>query len=62
MNVVTKTHVLTVARRAYGPDFARSVADRLPDRIDLDDAADTRLLFELGLTLDRLFDALGGEG
>ncbi len=62
MTVMTKTHVLAVARRAYGPDVARSLADRLPDRIDLDDAADARLLFELGLTPDRLFDALGGEG
>jgi hypothetical protein len=61
MTVLTKNHVLTVARRAYGADFAESVAERLPDRIDLDNAADRRLMFELGLTRDRLFDALGGE-
>lgn len=61
MNVMTKAHVLAVVRRAYGPDFARSVADRLPERTDLDDAADIRMLSELGLTPDRLFDALGGE-
>ena len=37
------------------------LAQRLPDRIDLDDPADTRLLFELGLTRDRLFSELGAE-
>jgi hypothetical protein len=61
MSVVTKTHVLTVARRAYGPEFAKSVAERLPDRIDLDEPADRKLLSELGLTPDRLFSALGAE-
>jgi hypothetical protein len=61
MSVVTKTHVLTVARRAYGPEFAESVAERLPDRIDLDEPADRKLLSELGLTPDRLFSALGAE-
>jgi hypothetical protein len=61
MTVITKTHALAVARRAYGPDYARSVAERLPDRIDLDKAADVALLFELGLTPDRLADALGAE-
>jgi hypothetical protein len=61
MSILTKTHVLTVARRAYGPDYAESVAGRLPDRLDLDSDADAKLLFELGLTPDRLFNALGGE-
>ena len=61
MAVVTKIHVLTVARRAYGPDYAESLAERLPDRINLDEPADRRLLFELGLTPDRLFNALGAE-
>ena len=40
-------------------DQARSVAGRLPDRIDLDNAAHARLLSELGLTPDRVFDDLG---
>ena len=61
MTMLMKTHVLRVARRAYGPDYAESVAERLPDRIDLDDPADADLLFRLGLTEDRLVDALGGE-
>jgi len=61
VTVITKTHALRVIRRAYGPDHAESLAERLPDRIDLDDAADRELLFKLGLTPDRLFGALGGE-
>jgi hypothetical protein len=61
MAIFTKSHALKVIRRAYGPDFAESVAGRLPDRIDLDNAADVELLFKLGLTPDRLFGALGGE-
>ena len=61
MTVIAKEEALNVIRRAYGPEHAESLAARLPDRIDLDDAADARLLFELGLTRDRLIDALGGE-
>jgi hypothetical protein len=61
MAVLTKTHVLTVARRVYGPEYAESLAGRLPERLDLDNDADAALLFELGLTPDRLFNALGGE-
>jgi hypothetical protein len=61
MAIITKTEALNVIRRAYGPDHAESLAERLPDQIDLDDAADAKLLFQLGLTRDRLFDALGGE-
>jgi hypothetical protein len=59
--LLTKTEALTIIRRAYGPAHAASLADRLPDRIDLDDEADVELLFELGLTRDGLFSALGGE-
>lgn len=61
MTVYTKPQALGVIRRAFGPDIAESVADRLPDRINPDNAADAELLFELGLSRDRLLDALGGE-
>jgi hypothetical protein len=61
MTVISKAHVLNVIRRVYGPDHAESLAERLPDRIDLDNAKDTKLLFELGLTRDGLFNALGAE-
>jgi hypothetical protein len=61
MTVVTKTDALEIIGRAYGPLHAKSLADRLPDQIDLDNEADLKLLFELGLTRDRLFTALGGE-
>ena len=61
MTVITKAHALKVIRRAYGPDHAESLAERLPDRIDLENPADTELLFELGLTRDRIFSELGAE-
>lgn len=61
MSTVTRSHVLNVVRRAFGPDFAESVRDKLPDRINLEDPADTRVLYDLGLTPDRLMGALGGE-
>jgi hypothetical protein len=61
MTVITKTQALSVIRRAYGPDHADSMAERLPDRIDLDNAADTRLLSELGVTPDSLYEAFGAE-
>lgn len=61
MTAITKTHALRVISRAYGRDRAESLAVRLPERIDLDDAAHTKLLSELGLTPDRLFNALGAE-
>ena len=59
--LLTKTETLTIIGRAYGPSHAESLADRLPDRIDLDDEADVELLLELGLTRDGLVGALGGE-
>jgi len=61
MRAITKIHILTVARRAYGHDYAKSIAPRLPDKADFDNAQDRQLLFELGLTPDRLFDAFGAE-
>ena len=61
MTVITKTHALQVLRRVFGPDQAESLAASLPDRIDLDNAADTERLFQLGLTRDRLFNELGAE-
>ena len=61
MAVITKTHALNVVRRAYGPDHADSLADRLPERLDLANPADTALLYQLGLTPDRLANALGVE-
>jgi len=61
MNIITKTEALSVIRRAYGPDRAESLAERLPDHVDLDDPADSTMLAELGLTPDRLFEALGAE-
>ena len=61
MTIITKAHALKVIRRAYGQEHAESLAERLPDRIDLDEPADARLLSELGLTRDRLFNALGAE-
>ena len=61
MNHITKADALSIIRRAYGPLRAESLADRLPDRIDVDNEADIELLFELGLSRDGLFDALGGD-
>jgi hypothetical protein len=61
MAVLTKLQALDVIRRAYGPDISTSLTKRLPDHIDLDDAADQQLLARLGVTRDRLFNALGGE-
>ncbi len=61
MTVLTKAQAFRVLRRAYGPDRAEALVERLPDRIDLDSDADTRLLADLGVTRDGLFDALGAE-
>jgi hypothetical protein len=61
MTVLTKAQALGVIRRAYGPDRAESLADRLPERIDLGNPTDHELLFELGLTREQLFEALGAE-
>jgi len=61
MTVITKAHLLGIISRAYGPEHAESMTERLPDPIDLDNTAQVRLLFELGVTPDGLFDALGAE-
>jgi hypothetical protein len=61
MTILTKAQALGVIRRAYGPDMAELLADRLPDRIDLKDPADHELLVWLGVTRERLFEALGAE-
>ena len=61
MTVLAKADALRIVSRAYGPLRAELVADHLPDRIDLDDRADAQLLFDLGLTRDGLFSALGAE-
>ncbi|WP_127505903.1 hypothetical protein [Actinoplanes solisilvae] len=61
MTVVNKTHMLNVVRRAYGPDFAESVRDKLPDHLDLAKPEDMARLAELGLTPEGLVGALGGE-
>jgi hypothetical protein len=61
MAVLTKTQALAIVRRALGPDTAESLAERLPDRIDLNNPKDAELLFRLGLTRDRLVSQLGGE-
>jgi hypothetical protein len=61
MKIITKAHALQVLRRAYGAERAESLAAGLPDQFDLDNAADAELLFQLGLSPDRLASALGGE-
>ena len=61
MTLLTKTDALRVISRAYGPERAESLADRLPDVIDLDDPADVHLLLTLGLSREGLVNALGGE-
>lgn len=61
MAVITKAHALQVLRRVYGAEHADSLAAQLPDRFDLENAADAQLLYKLGLTPDRLFNELGGE-
>jgi hypothetical protein len=61
MTVLTKAEALKIIRRSYGLDAAESLAELLPERIDLEDPGDHRLLAELGLTRERLFEALGAE-
>lgn len=61
MAVLTKAEALAIIRRAYGPDVAESVAERLPDQFDPDNDADAEMLNRLGLTRDGLANALGGE-
>jgi hypothetical protein len=59
--IFTKAQALRIIHGAYGAAMAESVARQLPERIDLDDAANAELLLRLGVTRDRLFDALGAE-
>ncbi|MEV4318192.1 hypothetical protein [Actinocrispum sp. NPDC049592] len=61
MTVISKALALQAIRRAYGPDFAESLAEHLPDRIDTHDAGDLARMADLGLTADGIFDALGAE-
>ena len=61
MTILTKTQVLRVIRRAYGPDMAEFLEEHLPERIDLENPADHHLLLRLDLTRERLFEALGAE-
>jgi hypothetical protein len=61
MAILTKAEALAVIRRALGPDVADSIAGQLPDRLDPDNDADAELLFRVGVTRERLVDALGGE-
>jgi hypothetical protein len=61
MNVITKSTALQVIGRAYGPERAESLAEQLPDRIDLDDPEDVNMLDRFGLTRDNLFNSLGAE-
>lgn len=56
-----KARVLQIVRRAYGPEVAESLADQLPEQLDLENTADIALLARLGLTRERLISALGGE-
>ena len=61
MKIITKAHAMRVLRRAYGPEYAEKVEEHLPDQLDMENPADSKLLFQLGLTPDRLASALGGE-
>ena len=61
MAIYTRTQALGIIRRAYGPDVAESLTERLPERIDLENPVDRQLLFQLGLTRERLSEALGAE-
>ena len=61
MAVITKSHALYVLRRVYGPDHADALVEQLPEQFDPENPADAALLFKLGLTPERLSDALGGE-
>jgi hypothetical protein len=61
MAVLSKAEALAIIRRSYGPDFAEQIEDRLPDQLDPDDDADIETLFRLGITRERLVDALGGD-
>jgi hypothetical protein len=59
VTVIAKIQALQMIRRAYGPDVAASLANTLPDQVDLDDARQAEPLSHVGVTLERLFNALG---
>jgi hypothetical protein len=61
MAVITKSHMLNVIRRAYGPDYAESIREKLPDHLDPTKPEDMAVFYELGLTREHLMSALGGE-
>lgn len=60
MAAIAKARALEIIRRAYGPDVAASLADRLPESVDLENTADLALLSRLGINRERLIDELGG--
>jgi hypothetical protein len=59
--VLTRDEALVIIRRAYGPEVADALAERLPERIDPENDADAEFLGSLGVTRDGLANALGGE-
>ena len=61
MAVYTKAEALVIIRRAYGPELAESIREKLPERLDPETDADADLLMRLGITRDGLANALGGE-
>jgi hypothetical protein len=55
----SRDDVLTVLRRAYGPDAVAKARPALPDPINLD--RDAALLARFGLTAEQLYDAGGAS-
>ena len=61
MLILSRAQLLQVIGRAYGPELADALAPQLPKQVDLDQPSDAELLYRLGVTCDRLFNALGAE-